>query len=246
MYRKVYVSKEVPRQKPSIQMAVGTACHSAFDFAIRKKLEGKVAGVPEMLAIGSATLERESKLIESDIIDEIAGFDVRNSMSTARLGAAVAAFHRSILPNIAPLESEMRFELEWGDDKLTGCIDCVEVNSDWLLSVTDWKIGSTERTPDINSADASAQLPFYAMVYERLTGKRAQVGTLAHYVPSKRPHFTPRSVALTDGKYKAIELKVNRTIDAIKAGHFPPGDPYWSCNEKRCPLYGQCEMGAGK
>jgi hypothetical protein len=245
MYYETYIAKTIKREPPTIEMATGTAAHATFDFALESKMRGANVGLPEMLAVGRAALETEVQKVQMDIVDRVAGYDTRSAIAQKQVAAAAQAFHRQILPDIAPLESEMHFLIPWRDGvDIEGYIDCVEVSQDGLC-ITDWKVSSNPRTPEIDSAEKSVQLPVYALIYERITGKRPDCGALKHYVPSKRPHFLPRTVHFTDKYLKAIALRVDRAIDGILAGVFPSGDPYWQCNEKRCHLYNNCEMGAG-
>jgi len=248
-YRKIYVGRELKKEPPSPEMCVGIAVHAAIDFAMKKKIENVSVDIPEMMVMAENALRKELMAALEASTDPADIINPQGAMQTkyAEVQRAVMTVHKKLLPVINPIASEYHFFTEWrpGWD-IEGYIDLLALEKDSSISVIDWKIGTSSRTPDQNTAEVSVQLPLYAIMARRTLSYIPKKGILYHYVPSKMPHFLAREVEFTDRYLDAITLRVNRTLDAIEAGQYPAGDPFWSCNAKRCPVFSGCEMGAGK
>jgi hypothetical protein len=244
LYRKVYVDKEIPRAAPDENMVRGTAVHAAIEFALKAKIAGKSVGLPSMLSVLDAAIDSESK--KMIISDTFAGLD--NILAPVRQAGefAVKAYHKSILPFVNPVAAEYHIVRQVSADvQFEGFIDCVDRNERGELVIRDAKISGSDRTPDQDSAASSVQLALYAIMYQSISGEKVLHGTLDNFVNSKRPHYLSRHVQFTQQGLDAVWLRVERTVAAIKAGQFPPGDSFWVCTPKRCPQHATCPMGAG-
>jgi hypothetical protein len=252
LYRKVYISRELEREPQTIEMAAGTANHAGIDFLLKQKKAGtKLDGalLAAALTVAEGTLSTCVKQMIASPAHTLVGEEVYNGQVKGIVGSAITAFFRSLLPYSDPVGSEMPVTKPWElldksiePVKVMGAIDWVE-NTEKGLFICDVKTSCTDKTPDRDSAARSFQLPFYAVMYERMYGVRPKFGALHHFVNSKRPHYTSRVIELTDNLLDATIRKVDTTIKAINAGIFPPGDAYFSCNESRCRAWLNCPMG---
>lgn len=252
LYRKVYVSKELEREPQTIEMAAGTANHAGMDFMLKQKkagakLDNSLLAAALTVAEGSLSTCIKNMIVSPASV--LIGEEVYSGQVKGIVQNAVRSFFRSLLPYSNPVGSEMPVTKPWEladasvePVKVMGAIDWVEDTSEGLF-ICDVKTGTTDKTPDRDSAERSFQLPFYAVMYERIYGVRPKFGVLHHFVNSKRPHYTSRVVKLTDKLLAATVIKVDTTIKAIKAGIFPPGDAYFACNESRCRAWLNCPMG---
>lgn len=257
LYRKVYVTKELEREPQTPEMAVGTANHAAIDFMLKKRAEGTLANkwpnggnalLASALTVAHGTLSTCFKNMIVDAASAVVGAEDLMRPMKLILDHAVTAFHRQMLPYSNPMASEMPITKPWatidgsqGVD-VKGAIDWVDKTEEGII-IADVKTGTTEKTPDRDSAARSFQLPFYAIMYHEMTGVWPKFGCLHHFVNSKRPHYTSRIIEITPNLIRATVNKVNATIAAIRAGIFPPGDAYFSCNESRCRAWLNCPMG---
>lgn len=246
LYRKIYVSKELAKAPPTPQMAEGVAVHAGIEIGLKQKIAGQEVDIPSMLSAAEAELEKEYKKIKLDIVDLIAGKELKTELSRRRVEHAVIVSARKLIPTMTPIAAEHHFLTEWRPGwNIEGFVDCIELSETGEVSVVDFKIGTSTRTPDRDSAEISFQLPLYAVMIRKTLGYAPTKGVLHHYVPSKVPHFTSREVEFSPEYMDAISMRVDRTLDAIERDAFPPGHNFWSCNSKRCDQFYNCPMGAG-
>lgn len=247
LFRKIYIDKEMKKAPPSWKMVAGTAAHSGLECGLKAKIRGQDPSPPAMIHALEASFKKEwDKGINFTLEEQIGGGgDVYKKMALEKAIRCVAECHRSLIPKVNPISAEQWMEVEWRPGvQLRGKADLVNELWDRSFEVGDLKVGG-RKTPYKDSAEKSHQLPIYAILIEMVTGIKITSGKLWHFVDSKRPHFTPRTVKITDRMKGAMRLKIDRTIDAIQAGVFPPGDPFWTCNAQRCPHHATCPMGAG-
>lgn len=246
MYRKIYVAQEVKRAAPNEPMVIGIATHAAVEAALLGRRAGADVPMATLLAIADAKIDKESKRIKLDPADVFGNVNIGDRVRPV-VYSAIRAYVKGRLPYVNPVEVELQFSIEWTEGvQITGAIDLIDELHDGTRLVRDLKVSSSGRTPDTDSAEKSVQLAVYSIVYGRLTGEDpVWRGTLDHFVNSKRPHYLSRTVDFTPEYLSAIALRVDRTVAAIKAGVFPPGDPYWSCTPNKCHLWKSCPMGAG-
>lgn len=245
LYNKIYVTKELERERPSGAMVVGTAAHKAIDVALKAKLAGRIMSADDMQVAAELAFDLESDKIEMNELDRFFGKEAILGESRAVAIRAARAYHKDLLKEVNPIVSELQFSVQWSDDvELVGAIDVVSRETPGLC-VRDNKISSNPRTPAKETAEDSIQLAVYCIVVEELMGERCRLAVHDHFVNSKQPHYLTRKTEFSEGRLRAIRLRVDRTIEAIRAGVFPPGEPYLVCNGKKCPVYGTCKMGAG-
>lgn len=246
LYRKIYVDKTMEREPPSIEMAVGLAVHAGLDYAAKRILKGYMPGITEMQLVAEQQLRKDIPRVPLDPVDLVGAAGNKIKFASNAVEQALKVALKELVPKMNPLMSEYRFLEEWRPGwNIDGAMDRLDLMPTGDVVVVDYKIGTSSRTPDQKSAENSFQLAAYAIMVRRTLGYVVKRAQLVHYVPSKRPHFLTREATFTDKYLKAAELKINRTLDAIEAGQFPPGDPFWVCNETRCPHFNGCEMGAG-
>ena len=247
LYRRVYVTKETKREAPNFLMAEGSAVHSALETAMKCKMEGKVSGLGEMLMAAEIKLRQELKKVEAGMTDILGMPAHAHELSMRKVHQATAILLKEMVPQMNPIGAEHHFCAEWSPGvEIQGFIDVLNAMPRGAIEIVDLKVGGP-RPPDKNTAENSVQLMVYAIMLEKITGNRPTHGTLWHYVGSpKRPHFTPRTTEFNPAKLDAIKLRIDRTVECIKAGVFAPGDPFWTCNEQRCKQFYNCALGGGK
>jgi hypothetical protein len=243
------VDKEVEKFKPTWNMVAGTAAHSGLEYALKEMIAGRQPKLVDMMMASEKSLGKEwAKGVEMSLSDQLSGADkLYKEMARKKAERCLVACTKgrnAILPDIRPVAAEKWLEMEWRPGVLMrGKVDMVDMVGE-VYRIRDLKVGGP-RTPDGHSAASSVQLPIYKIMVKKCLGLDAVFGRLDHFVDSKRPHFTPREIKIQEHYERAVGMRVDRTIDAILAGHFPPGDPYWVCNSKRCKYHATCPMGAG-
>lgn len=245
LFRKKYIDKEIERTPGNWKMVAGSAAHAGLEFGAKEKMDGREPDCTAMMLKGQAELEKEwAKGVDLPLESSITGGNVYKLMATKKMERCVQVVHKKYLPSLNVEGAEVWLEKLWRPDvKLRGKVDIFDRKKGKLL-IRDLKVGGG-RTPDKHSALKSHQLVIYAILVEMITGEKPVEGWLDHFVDSKRPHFTPRHIKFTDRMLDAMRMKIDRTVDAILAGNFPPGDPYWVCNAERCTYHPECPMGAG-
>lgn len=245
-YRKLYISKEEKRGKQNDAMFLGSAVHAGINGLLNAKMSGTTNCLLDGLTACELYINKQIGDLELSPAAATVGIEgVKDGIKRSAF-KIITIYNSSWMPKITPIASELWFKIPWKEDIIKGSIDLVEVNQGGSLAVVDHKISSNPKTPDADSAELSVQVKVYAIVYKALTGKTPEIGALDHFVPSpKRPHFLRREVLLTPASLRATEARIDRTIAAIKAGVFPPGNPVTHCKQSRCDFFSKCPMGGG-
>lgn len=246
LFRKIYIDKEIERPRGNWKMIAGVGAHAALEFALKAKMNGERIDPAAMMIVGQRELGSEwRKGVSLPLEAEIGGDNVYRAMAQKKMERCIQTCYKKLVPKVDVIAAEKWVEYEWRPGvQIRGKIDFIERVSGNNVEIGDLKVGGS-RTPDKHSAISSAQLFIYAILVDRLTNLNPVSGKLWHFVDSKRPHFTPRTVNFSKRNLRAMEKKIDRTIDAIQAESFPPGDPFWVCNPYRCEYHNDCPMGAG-
>jgi len=229
----------------NIPMLVGTSVHAGAEHGVSALILGEKPNLTMMKVAAITALDKTFDKVEVDPLDEISGRrDMIYRQAIAKIERALTVYHGKELHMLTPIAAEQKIRMPWGAHVITGVIDRVGVDEAGALTIDDLKVGSA-RPPDKDTAEKSAQLAIYALIWWDKTGKMPERGTLTHFVDGKRPHYTVRDVYFTERGLEAMRLRVNRTLAAIDAGVYTPGDPFFTCNAHKCAAWSICDMGAG-
>jgi hypothetical protein len=241
LYRRELLAKEAgARFRPTGPMIVGTACHAAAEFALKRKRDGVLVDPDAMLVKGQRALDSELEGHPDPMLRMGGGDEM-----VAKLYRFCKTYHKYLLPRIVPAEVELWMEVPLSSDVLlVGKLDVVD-EFDPLHYLRDLKIA--DRGPDTDAMEKTAQMAIYQYMFQSIFPHREVGGvSLDFFVDGKRPHFTIRErEAYTKMEMDAVRTKIDQTVAAIRASVYPPGEPYFICNPNKCDQWQMCRMGSG-
>ncbi len=112
------------------------------------------------------------------------------------------------------IETERRFELQVGSEKMTGRVDRIDRTGPSTVAIVDYKTGKPRSQED---ADESLQLSLYALAARETWGKRAD-RLIFHNLENNTAVCTTR----IDAELEAAKLRVQKAADGIAEGNFAP------------------------
>ena len=127
------------------------------------------------------------------------------------------------------IETERKFELQVGSEKLTGRVDRIDRTGPETVAIVDYKTGKPRSQED---ADESLQLSLYALAAKETWGKRAD-RLIFHNLENNTSVCTTR----IDAELEAAKLRVQGAAEDIALGKFP-AKPGYHC--AFCPYRNLC------
>lgn len=237
-YRRRYIEKEVI--PPGIAALRGRGVHGAAEINHRQKVATGVDLPSSDLVDAAVTAFKETQQREGySLTQEERGEGAENVIgkaidSTVRLTVLYAD---EVAPSIDPelVEAKVRIELPESPYDMLGVLDVATKDG----RIKDLKTAAKSKNQA--EADNSLQLTWYDMTYQAATGREATGLDLEVLVDLKTPKHQRLTTARTRRDFEVLVSRVNATIDAIKAGVFPPANPgAWNCSAKWCGYYSTC------
>jgi len=234
-YRFQYVDK-IPRPWRVAAMAFGSSVHAAVEWFHRERLDGRSAGLIEVLKVFDADWYAQN--VEPLVFSERESKD-----SLAEKGRAMVQLYVESVNGAKPIAVEQPFELDLADPdtgevlevRLRGVIDLIE-EGDILVDLK-----TAGRTLESGGLERHLQLSTYALAYLLLRGKVPKLRLdmlLKTTKPRLERHETTRSVEDLSWTARLIrEVSL-----AIETEHFFP-NPSWRCTE--CEYFAHCQQWRG-
>ncbi len=246
-FRRRYVENE--RRAPGIAAMIGRGTHAAIEADLISKRDTGELLPAEAIADLAATEFQKS--IDKDGVhyhgDEIGNETKVNAKSKDQSIALAQLHHQEAAPAIEPKLVEYWWTLELPDEPvdLSGVYDVVEHRKPIDGTGRTIKVLRDAKTAGKSyaktAADHSEQLTLYALAEQVLTGKAPDAVVLDVLVKNKVPKYQVLESARSPEQLNAQAKRVQRFVEAMKAGVFVPADPEsWQCSEKWCGYFPSC------
>lgn len=241
-WRRRYAEGEII--PPGIAAIRGSGLHGAADFSMRWKAEYGTNTKPDELR-DIAVARLDERLEDSDVLltpdEKSVGRQIiigQARDSVARMGHFWGCTTQTEYQPLDPLRVEERFTIplpRLGID-FVGIIDLTDDQG----RVVDWKTG--KRSPSQRDADTSAQLTAYALWHHRRTGNPPAEVRLDAIIGGKETKRVLRQSHRNKLDYERLLERIKVTLQAIKAGVFPPCNPDdWQCSATWCGYWHTCK-----
>ena len=216
----------------SYMLALGSACHIAWEHNYRQKvLSGVDLALPTVLEVYADAFERKTAEEEIDWQDHDPGQvkDTGISLVTAHMA--------QIAPEVQPVSVEARFQLDnvGVPVALVGVIDLIDVDG----YLHDHKTATRSWTQD--QADSALQPAPYILAYRALTGQNPTGFRYNVTVSKKTPEVQVLTTNRSDDELLWYIDLVREVVKQIQAGLFPPNPTGWWCSERWCGYYDMCK-----
>jgi len=227
-YRRTYIEEQPRPTTPSL--ALGQAYHRSLEFGFKARLiDGTELSVAEIRQVAH---DAWAMAIAGEDISwgELIPDELRDQAATL-----AALYWEKIAPTVEPKAVEVAFEVEVPgvDVPFVGVIDLVDGDT-----LVDHKTAN-QRWGQYR-ADKDLQAAAYLYGHWRMTGEiplfRFDVA-----IKSGRPRIEQLVTRRTEQQLLWYERLLQAVWGQIQAGVFTPNPTAWSCSEKYCPFWRDCQ-----
>ena len=236
-YRRRYIQGE--RIPPGVSLILGKAFHAGAETNFRQKIEShQDLPAADIMEATAAAFEAE-QAGGYELTEEEASTGHATVLGKAKDTAVqLAGVHaKEQAPDYQPVAVEHATRIIFPNashDLLT--ITDLRDDQD---RITDFKTAA--RKMPANAADTSTQLTVYAAAHRIDTGRDATECRLDVLTKTKTPARQVLTTARDVNDFRVLVARVNKTLDAIKAGIFTPCPPGgWACSPKFCGYWATC------
>lgn len=236
-YRRRYLEKEVI--PPGIALMQGTGLHRAAETNFRQKIETHTDLPAKQIVEIAAAAFVDAQAGGYVLTDDECSVGAEKSLGQAKdkLVQMVELHAAEQAPDYQPVSVEHSTRIIFPN--ATHDLLAITDLRDDRRRVTDFKTAAKKK-PE-GEVHSSMQLTIYAAAFQLDTGEPPSEVRLDVVTKTKQPARQVLRSERTRADFVALVNRVNVTLAAINAGHFPPASPgHWCCSPKWCGYWSTC------
>ncbi|MHC4181374.1 MAG: PD-(D/E)XK nuclease family protein [Planctomycetota bacterium] len=236
-YRRRYMEGEI--LPPGIALLTGGALHSGAEHNFRQKIDSR-RDLPAAEIVDAAVAAFDARAaagyaLSDDEASRGAKIVVGEAKDQTAVLAGVHAEQQAPDYQPAAVEQKTRIVLPKASRDLLAITDL----RDDQRRVVDIKTAARKKPQ--TEVDGSIQLTIYAAAYCIDCGQPPSEVRLDTLIKTKKPGRQVLASMRNRSDFQVLVNRVNATLAAMEAGHFPPCSPdAWQCSSKWCGYFRDC------